>query len=267
MEQYTLNKEQLESIMYGYAAHIEQYGKNGMSPSDWMSKYGPATPAPQDVPVGLEQYAPTKEELLLGHTRAADHAKKWGGPADSHASYLTGFVHGIGYGRAQELKRVQEAQAQLIGAYDEYVKLLGKEIDSLIGIAHVHGWQSENHEAGVKLRERLVQLKSESPSLPVKEQTDWESKFKEANQFIIDLAKAFGQEGLGYDDLKWSIEDFQNAVKEQAVDPVAYSEWADLHAVRNGRHNWTVGTGNDKKHFTSDELLVFYTQSLQNKQP
>lgn len=53
---------------------------------------------------------------------------------------------------------------------------------------------------------------------PVKE--DFEKKYKEANQFIIDLAKEFGQEGLGYDDLSWTIEDFIEAARTKFEAPV-----------------------------------------------
>lgn len=53
MEQYTFNKEQLEAIMYGYAAHVEQYNTKAISALNWLSKYGPAqtlsSPSPVEV--------------------------------------------------------------------------------------------------------------------------------------------------------------------------------------------------------------------------
>lgn len=43
----------------------------------------------------------------------------------------------------------------------------------------------------------------------------WEDKYKEANQFICDLGKLIGLDGLGYDDIKASIEDFRDAIDEK----------------------------------------------------
>lgn len=44
---------------------------------------------------------------------------------------------------------------------------------------------------------------------------EWEDKYKEANQFICDLGKLLGQDGLGFDDMKWSIEDFRDTIDEK----------------------------------------------------
>jgi hypothetical protein len=43
----------------------------------------------------------------------------------------------------------------------------------------------------------------------------WQDKYKEANQFICDLGKLVGLDGLGYDDMKASIEDFRDAIDEK----------------------------------------------------
>lgn len=40
-------------------------------------------------------------------------------------------------------------------AYEEYVKMLGEEIDSLVGIAFVHGWKSKNIKRGDELRAKV----------------------------------------------------------------------------------------------------------------
>ena len=49
----------------------------------------------------------------------------------------------------------------IIGVYDEYVKLLGEEIDSFIGLAMAHGWKSteERIKRGKELRTRIAALK------------------------------------------------------------------------------------------------------------
>jgi len=48
---------------------------------------------------------------------------------------------------------------KLIEKLEEYIKLLGLEIDDLVGIAYVHGWRSEHVEQGKKLREEIKALK------------------------------------------------------------------------------------------------------------
>ena len=52
-------------------------------------------------------------------------------------------------------QQVSQDKDGLIEAQDEYIKLLGNEIDDLIGIAHVHGWKSQRVEQGEVLRKRL----------------------------------------------------------------------------------------------------------------
>jgi hypothetical protein len=44
---------------------------------------------------------------------------------------------------------------------------------------------------------------------------EWGKKYQEANQFICDLGKLIGLDGLGYDDMKASIEDFRDAIDEK----------------------------------------------------
>jgi hypothetical protein len=53
----------------------------------------------------------------------------------------------------------------LIKAYEDYIKMLGEEIDDLVGLAYVHGWRSERIEAGKQCRERIVELKEKLISL------------------------------------------------------------------------------------------------------
>ena len=47
----------------------------------------------------------------------------------------------------------------LIKAYDDYIKMLGEEIDDLVGMAYVHGWRSERIEAGRECRQKIKDLK------------------------------------------------------------------------------------------------------------
>jgi hypothetical protein len=41
---------------------------------------------------------------------------------------------------------------------DEYIKMLGNEIDSLVGLAYMHGWQSKNIQKGIDLRAKIKSL-------------------------------------------------------------------------------------------------------------
>lgn len=47
---------------------------------------------------------------------------------------------------------------------------------------------------------------------------EWKKKYEEANQFICDLGKLIALDGLGYDDMKASIEDFRDAIDEKKKD-------------------------------------------------
>lgn len=49
--------------------------------------------------------------------------------------------------------------------------------------------------------------------------------------------------------------------KQQAI---AFGEWVDVNAVRNGFHNWTVGCGESKKEYTSEQLYNQFIEQ-QNK--
>lgn len=47
----------------------------------------------------------------------------------------------------------------LVLALEEYNALLLNEIESMVTLAHVHGWRSKNHEAGKLLRDKIDKLK------------------------------------------------------------------------------------------------------------
>lgn len=50
---------------------------------------------------------------------------------------------------------------RIIEKQKEYIELLNKEINSLFGLAYVHGWRSNLVEEGQKLRDELQALESE----------------------------------------------------------------------------------------------------------
>lgn len=50
---------------------------------------------------------------------------------------------------------------ELQQAYEEYIELLGNELDATVQIAHTTGWRSDNFEKGIELREKIAKLKAE----------------------------------------------------------------------------------------------------------
>lgn len=49
---------------------------------------------------------------------------------------------------------------ELIDVMEQYQKLLSDEIESMEGLAHMHGWRSTRHEEGEKLRNKIQELKT-----------------------------------------------------------------------------------------------------------
>lgn len=49
---------------------------------------------------------------------------------------------------------------ELIKELKDYIVLLGKEIDSLVSMAYVHGWRSSLVEEGVQRRKRIEELEN-----------------------------------------------------------------------------------------------------------
>jgi hypothetical protein len=47
----------------------------------------------------------------------------------------------------------------IIQAYEEYLKILGDEIDELAPLAIAHGWKSSRFEEGEKARKKIKQIK------------------------------------------------------------------------------------------------------------
>jgi len=55
----------------------------------------------------------------------------------------------------------EKAYQELIKLKDDYIELLGEEIDDLIGLAHVHGWKSQNVEEGIEIRKKIKKAENE----------------------------------------------------------------------------------------------------------
>jgi len=50
-----------------------------------------------------------------------------------------------------------KAKDKAIAAQEEYIVLLGEELNETVAYAYTHGWKSTRHEAGKKLRARIKQ--------------------------------------------------------------------------------------------------------------
>ncbi len=61
---------------------------------------------------------------------------------------------------AEKYKRQRDEARELAEAYKEYAQLLGDEINDMVTLAHVHGWQSPRIEQGKVLREKIKQLEA-----------------------------------------------------------------------------------------------------------
>ena len=61
-----------------------------------------------------------------------------------------------------EIKLLKENREDLIKAYDEYIDLLGEELNGAIGIAYVHNWRpvKGGYEKGIQCRENIEKLKN-----------------------------------------------------------------------------------------------------------
>ncbi len=49
---------------------------------------------------------------------------------------------------------------ELIKEYEQYIKLLGEELDEVTTMVSVHGWKSKRVEAGLICRDRISNLKA-----------------------------------------------------------------------------------------------------------
>lgn len=58
------------------------------------------------------------------------------------------------------LKQIQDLDNNYIEILEEYNSLLKDELDEVISIASVHGWESSRYEKGQELREKIGKLSS-----------------------------------------------------------------------------------------------------------
>lgn len=64
--------------------------------------------------------------------------------------------------RLEREMRLQKLQfSQLIEAYDEYIKLLGDELNEVVPLAARRGWKSSRVDEGIKLRAKIKEFKDQ----------------------------------------------------------------------------------------------------------
>jgi len=71
-------------------------------------------------------------------------------------------------------------------------------------------------------------------------------------------AQKYGSQCVNHDQIRTMMESY---AKQQAI---AFGEWVDVNAVRNGYHEWTVGCGDSKKKYTSEQLYNQFIESQNN---
>lgn len=78
---------------------------------------------------------------------------------------------------------------RLVAALNEYIKLLGRELDTVVPIAAVHGWKSSLSQEGINLRARIEALLNgiDSPPSVVTVWVSWDSEQNERPPFIEEI--------------------------------------------------------------------------------
>ena len=61
--------------------------------------------------------------------------------------------------RDADYKHEQATIREIFEVYDAYIKALEEEIDSLGGLAYIHGWRSDKAKLGKECRARIQSLK------------------------------------------------------------------------------------------------------------
>jgi hypothetical protein len=54
-----------------------------------------------------------------------------------------------------------------------------------------------------------------------------DQQLRKVNEFIRDIGKLLGEEGLGFDGISWTVDDFKIAIdQEKRKEAIAFAEWA-----------------------------------------
>lgn len=89
--------------------------------------------------------------------------------------------------KVEQLEKIIEKQ-------DEYIELLGEELDDVVQFASLHGWKSSRYEEGKKLRGELASLKEQDINMKA-----------EQKRLITDLMEKDEKSGM-YDEIVGGVE-------------------------------------------------------------
>lgn len=127
---------------------------------------------------------------------------------------------------------------RLVAALNEYIKLLGRELDTVVPIAAVHGWKSSLSQEGINLRARIEALLNgiDSPPSVVTVWVSWDSEQNDTPPFIdgidsspyVSSSKRPEPKDIGNGLISWDLGRDYNAITE--ID----SDLAALLGVKNG---------------------------------
>lgn len=89
--------------------------------------------------------------------------------------------------KTEQLEKIIEKQ-------EEYIELLGEELDDVVQLASLHGWKSSRYEEGKKLRGELASLKEQDINMKA-----------EQKRLITDLMEKDEKSGM-YDEIVGGVE-------------------------------------------------------------
>ena len=92
----------------------------------------------------------TKEQILESY--------KWLNPSAREMGIICAAMEEYAQ---QQLSAERERAVKLIGALNEYIVLLGEELDEVMGFVNAHQWKSTRFEKGEELRQKIKQTLNE----------------------------------------------------------------------------------------------------------
>ena len=92
----------------------------------------------------------TKEQILESY--------KWLNPSAREIGLICAAMEEYAQ---QQLSAERERAVKLIGALNEYIVLLGEELDEVMGFVNAHQWKSTRFEKGEELRQNIKQTLNE----------------------------------------------------------------------------------------------------------
>ena len=128
------------------------------------------TAAIEGLPLAVRFWNERPSQACLARAEADKAWKKWESVKDDHEGAMQDYIKACLDSAVKLEQAAVDASLkdvnELLAAYDDYLKLLGEEIDGLVGLAPVHGWKSSRYEQGCICRERIGKAKKALGLLP-----------------------------------------------------------------------------------------------------